>query len=67
MIIFRNKISVMIQISRSKKLPKILEIREIREKTTIFIIFRLFFSNLSDCLALKKIYVYFGKNKSVII
>ena len=55
MFIFQEKKSGIIQIFISKKLPKILEIRQIREKTTSFKIFSLFFffSNLSDCLALK--------------
>ena len=54
MFIFQEKKSGIIQIFISKKLPKILEIRQIREKTTSFKIFSFFFfSNLSDCLALK--------------
>ena len=53
MFIIQEKKSGIIQIFISKKLPKILEIRQIREKTTSFKIFSFFFSNLSDCLALK--------------
>ena len=47
---FRKNKSVIFQIFRSKKLQKILEIRQIREKTTSFTILSLnFFFNLPDC------------------
>jgi len=48
---------VIIQIFRSKKLPKILEIRQIRQKTTSFTIFRLFFFNFTRLLSIENEYI----------
>ena len=50
---------MIIQFFRSKKLPKILEIWQIREKTKSFTIFRLFFFfKFTRLLSIKNKYVY---------
>ena len=56
----KNK-RVIIEIFRSKKLPKILEIRQIREETTSFTIFLFFFFKFTRLLSMKNYYVYISE------
>ena len=52
---------MIIQIFGSKKLPKILQIREIREKTTSFTIFHLIFFQFTRLLSIKNKNIYISE------